>query len=214
MRKDVNLTRDQIVGFTTKRRDESYKGIDLNLMSGLDLSSNQLTGHIPPQIASLSTIHALNLSNNHLQGPIPKTFCNLKQIESLDLSHNNLTGHIPIQLTQLSFLSTFSVAYNNLSGMTPDMKNQFSTFEISSYEGNLFLCGLPLEQNCPSFDKSMDGKHKLPYHLEVDDFQDAFLWSFAGAFGISFLGVIIFLYFNYYFHNYRFERKLVRYLYG
>ncbi|KAI9112744.1 hypothetical protein K1719_016247 [Acacia pycnantha] len=213
-KQDVTLYYDQEVDFTTKRRCESYKGNILNFMSGLDFSDNQLAGEIPSQIGYLITIHMLNLSNNHLKGPIPKTFSNLKQIESLDLSHNKLTGHIPTQLTQLYFLSVFSVAYNNLSGMTPDMKSQFSTFGSSSYEGNHFLCGLPLPQNCPSFDKSMEGKHKLPYHLEVDDFRDAFLWSFAGAFGISFLGVIIFLYFNYYFHNYKFERKLVRYLYG
>ncbi|KAI9071666.1 hypothetical protein K1719_046374 [Acacia pycnantha] len=211
---DVTLYYDQEVDFTTKRRCESYKGNILNFMSGLDFSDNQLAGEIPSQIGYLSTIHVLNLSNNHLKGPIPESFSNLKQIESLDLSHNKLTGHIPTQLTQLYFLSVFSVAYNNLSGMTPDMKSQFSTFGSSSYEGNPFLCGLPLPQNCPSFDKSMEGKNKLPHHLGVDDFRDAFLWSFAGAFGISFLGVIIFLYFNFYFHNYRFERKLVRYLYG
>ncbi|KAI9112761.1 hypothetical protein K1719_016264 [Acacia pycnantha] len=206
-KQDVILNYAQEVAFTTKRRCESYEGNILNLMSGLDFSDNQLVGQIPLQIGYLSTIHTLNLSNNHLKGPIPEAFSNLKQIESLDLSHNKLTGNIPTQLTQLYFLSVFSVAYNNLSGMTPDMKNQFSTFGSSSYEGNPFLCGLPLQQNCPSFDKSIEGKNKLPYHLAVDDFRDAFLWSFAGAFGISFPGVIIFLYFNYCFHNYRTKRS-------
>ncbi|KAI9116287.1 hypothetical protein K1719_012454 [Acacia pycnantha] len=210
------MYRDQEVGFTSKRRYESYKGNILDFMSGMDLSENQLTGEIPSQIGSLSAIHALNLSNNHLEGPIPETLSNLSQLESFDLSHNKLTGHIPAQLTQLYFLSVFSVAHNNLSGMTPDMKNQFSTFGSSSYEGNPFLCGPPLQRNCSSIDKSIAGRNKQPHHLEADDFRDAFLWSFAGAFGVFFLGVIAVLYLNPYVCNYKLlllEGVIIGYLY-
>ncbi|XP_028779702.1 receptor like protein 21-like [Neltuma alba] len=171
------LYEDQEVDFRTKSRCESYKGSILNLMSGLDISDNQLIGEIPSQIGYLGTIHALNLSNNQLKGRIPDTFSNLKQIESLDLSHNKLSGHIPTQLTQLYSLSFFSVAHNNLSGTTPDMKNQFATFDSASYEGNPFLYGPPLQQNC-----SIARRNRQPHHLEADDFQDAFLWSFVGAF--------------------------------
>ncbi|KAI9116438.1 hypothetical protein K1719_012605 [Acacia pycnantha] len=216
VKQDITLYRVQEVGFTSKRRYESYQGSILDFMSGMDLSENQLTGEIPSQIGSLSTILALNLSNNNLEGPIPESFSNLKQIESLDLSHNRLTGHIPTQLTQLYTLSVFSVAYNNLSGMTPDMKYQFSTFGSNSYEGNPFLCGPPLQQNCSSIDNSTVGRNKQPHHLEADDFRDAFLWSFAGAFGVFFLGLIVVLYLNPYVCNYKLlflERVITGYLY-
>ncbi|XP_028779708.1 receptor like protein 21-like [Neltuma alba] len=210
-KRNVTSYKDQEVDFTTKRRYESYKGSILNFMSGMDLSSNELTDEIPSQIGYLGTIHALNLSNNQLKGPIPETFSNLKQIESLDLSHNKLTGHIPEQLIQLYSLSVFSVSHNNLSGRTPDMKNQFATFDSANYEGNPFLCGPPLQQNC-----SKAGKNKQPHHLEGDDFRDAFLWSFAGAFGVFFIGVIIVFYLNPYICNYRLlilERAVTSYLY-
>ncbi|XP_054817450.1 receptor-like protein 13 [Prosopis cineraria] len=192
----------QEVNFMSKNRYESYEGKILDFMSGLDLSNNQLTGEIPLEIGYLNNIHTLNMSDNYLTGPIPETFSGLMQIESLDLSHNDLTGHIPSQLTQLYSLSVFSVAHNNLSGKTPDMKNQFSTFDPSCYEGNPFLCGPPLQQKCSSIDNP-SGRNIQPHHSEEVGFRDAFLWTFSGAFAVFFLGVITCLYFNSYFYSYK-----------
>ncbi|KAL2331107.1 hypothetical protein Fmac_018688 [Flemingia macrophylla] len=144
---------EQDVDFMSKSRYETYKGNILDLMSGLDLSDNKLTGQIPSEIGYLNNIHTLNLSNNHLTGTMPETFSNLKQIESLDLSCNILSGHIPPQLTHLYHLSVFFVAHNNFTGKTPERVNQFATFEASSYEGNTLLCGPPLDQSCPSVEK-------------------------------------------------------------
>ncbi|KAF2301403.1 hypothetical protein GH714_023769 [Hevea brasiliensis] len=122
------------VEFAMKYRYNSYKGDIINLVAGIDLSCNDLTGHIPQEIGDLHEILSLNLSHNHLSGFIPVSFSNLKSLESLDLSYNNLSGEIPSQLVELNFLEIFDVSYNNLSGKILD-KGQFETFVESSYRG-------------------------------------------------------------------------------
>ncbi|KAL3748713.1 hypothetical protein ACJRO7_009882 [Eucalyptus globulus] len=68
-------------------------------------------------------------------------------MEALDLSSNKLSGMIPPALAQLSFLAFFNVSNNHLSGPIPQV-NQFTTFKIDSYGGNLGLCGVPLTKKC------------------------------------------------------------------
>ncbi|KAJ9688741.1 hypothetical protein PVL29_014408 [Vitis rotundifolia] len=189
------------IEFITKSRSESYMGNILYFMSGLDLSGNQLIGLIPPEIGNLSGIHTLNLSYNKLTGSIPQTFSNLKEIESLDLSHNGLTGQIPPQMVGLNFLTVFTVAHNNLSGKTPERKFQFATFEQSSYEGNPLLCGLPLERSCTPTNALTVVKPPVLNNRENSSWEAIFLWSFGGSYGVAFLGIVVFLYFNSYYRE-------------
>ncbi|WMV40928.1 hypothetical protein MTR67_034313 [Solanum verrucosum] len=187
------------VQFSTKRNSYTYKGSILKYMSGIDLSSNRLTGEIPVELGKMSNIPALNLSHNHLIGRIPNTFSNLQEIESLDLSYNRLNGSIPFGLLELNSLAVFSVAYNNLSGAVPDFKAQFATFDKSSYEGNPFLCSYPLDNKCGMSPK-LSNTSKINGDEESSELEDiqCFYIGFVVSFGAILLGLATALCFNRY----------------
>ncbi|XP_052301905.1 uncharacterized protein LOC7486699 isoform X1 [Populus trichocarpa] len=88
---------------------------------------------------------------NKAQGHIQSSIGMLTDLESLDLSSNFLTGRIPVQLADLTFLGVLNLSHNQLEGPIPS-RNQFSTFNASSFEGNLGLCGLPMPKECNSDD--------------------------------------------------------------
>ncbi|KAK4359972.1 hypothetical protein RND71_022201 [Anisodus tanguticus] len=173
--------------FTTKYNTYSYEGSIVDHMSGIDLSYNQLSGEIPKELGNLTKVHSLNLSHNHITGTIPSLFSNLQNIESLDLSYNNLTGRIPTQLLELATLSVFTVAYNNLTGRTPQRSAQFATFDESSYEGNPFLCGLPLHIRCmetkeiPILPPGPDCCEEDTGFLDIESFYISFLVAYANV---------------------------------
>ncbi|KAI5593546.1 hypothetical protein BDE02_03G021100 [Populus trichocarpa] len=191
----LNFT-EEVIEFTTKNMYYGYKGKVLSYMYGIDLSNNNFVGAIPPEFGNLSEILSLNLSHNNLTGSIPATFSNLKQIESLDLSYNNLNGVIPPQLTEITTLEVFSVAHNNLSGKTPERKYQFGTFDESCYEGNPFLCGPPLRNNCS---EEVVPSQPVPNDEQGDDgFIDMefFYISFGVCYTVVVMTIAVVLYIN------------------
>ncbi|XP_062114720.1 receptor-like protein 9DC3 [Humulus lupulus] len=123
-----------------------FDGIQ-NIIALINLSNNKFNGEILEVIGNLKGLYVLDLSKNSLNGSIPSSLGKLAKLESLDLSQNELSGQIPYELAQLFFLQYFNVSYNHLSGSIPQ-QNQLSTFESSSFEGNMGLCGIPLPNLC------------------------------------------------------------------
>ncbi|XVE71670.1 hypothetical protein DITRI_Ditri10aG0170100 [Diplodiscus trichospermus] len=183
-RLNTYIKTDGSIELTTKNRSDSYQGRILIYVSGIDLSSNKLTGEIPHEMGNFHKIIMMNLSHNSLTGSIPQSLSNLKEIESLDLSYNNLSGSIPFQFVKLYSLAYFNMSYNNLSGRPPPRTAQFaSNFDENSYWGNPFLCGEPLSKNCST-----------PPNLPVKNGEDVGLMdmeSFYVTFIISYIMVLL-----------------------
>lgn len=129
-----------------KGKDHLFKRPE-QLLKNIDLSSNAFTGEIPKEVVSLLGLVSLNLSRNKLSGKIPIEIGNLGLLEFLDLSRNRLSGPIPPSLAHIDCLSVLDLSNNHLSGKIP-RGTQLQSFNASSYEGNLDLCGVPLNKNC------------------------------------------------------------------
>ncbi|KAG1331335.1 Inactive LRR receptor-like serine/threonine-protein kinase BIR2 [Cocos nucifera] len=112
----------------------------------LDLSSNSLSGNIPPSLCDwLPYLVTLDLSSNTLSGPIPQELSKCRFLNALLLSSNSFSGSIPASLSQLIRLKKLDLSGNQLFGPIPP---QLSSFDSSSFADNPSLCGRPVSSGC------------------------------------------------------------------
>ena len=123
----------------------------------LNLSSNQLTGTIPPELGNLSSLVLLNLSSNQLTGPIPSELSNLSNLWWLALSDNRryspetrnyaggLTGPIPAELADLSSLRELDLGLNRLTGAIPAELGDLANLSVLHLANNQLTGPIPTE---------------------------------------------------------------------
>ncbi|KAG5401873.1 hypothetical protein IGI04_016480 [Brassica rapa subsp. trilocularis] len=141
----------------------------------LDVGYNQLTGKLPRSLRNCSLLRFLSVDDNRISDSFPFWLKALPSLKVLTLRSNRFHGPIsppdgpgPLAFPKLQILE---ISQNRFTGSLP--KNYFENWSAtslkpndeekyignytrtqiigqpkSSFEGNLGLCGLPLEESC------------------------------------------------------------------
>ncbi|CAH8295769.1 unnamed protein product [Eruca vesicaria subsp. sativa] len=110
-----------------------------------------LTGEIPPTIVKLKYLKYLWISWTSLTGPVPEFLSQLKNLEYINLSFNKLSGSIPGSLSLLPKLEFLELSRNKLTGTIPE--------SFGSFKGkvpDLFLSHNQLSGSIPKSFASLD----------------------------------------------------------
>ena len=107
-------------------------------VTGLDLSTNNLTGTLPAAVGTLSFLKDLVLEDNDLSGDLPEALGDFPLLRLLDLSSNQYEGTLPSFLTDLASLETLYLNNNSFSGSLPNTWNiESSLVDLSIRNNNL-----------------------------------------------------------------------------
>ena len=110
----------------------------------LNVSSNRLSGHIPPKIGVMcKPLIFLDVSGNEISGLIPQSLGDLTSLVILDLSQNKLNGQIPPVMSRLKHLRYLSLADNNLNGPIPHSFGWFHSLEVLDLSSNSLSGDIP-----------------------------------------------------------------------
>ncbi len=94
-------------------------GITGNRIGLINLSGNNLRGHLSPSLGNLSKLYFLNLSDNHIGDSIPTFIGKLVNLTDLELSRDHFSGAIPASIGNLVKLNILYLEYNKLTGELP-----------------------------------------------------------------------------------------------
>ncbi|MGK0363734.1 MAG: Leucine-rich repeat (LRR) protein, partial [Saprospiraceae bacterium] len=114
-------------------------------VNDLNLTTNNLSGNIPPEIGNLIDLNTLLLSNNQLTGNIPSEISNLTYLNYLYLTNNGLTGSIPSGIWDMTELIQLYLNENQLTGSIPSEIGNLVNLTATYYNENLLTGNLPGE---------------------------------------------------------------------
>ena len=114
----------------------------LKALVHVNLSSNSLTGAIPPIFGQMPGLEYLSLAKNALDDRVPESLAGLRQLHTLDLSSNILTGAVPREICAIKTLTSLNVRRNQLTEL-PELGTPTCQLKVLMADRNLFRGKLP-----------------------------------------------------------------------
>ncbi len=127
---------------------DQWHGVSLDdrgRITRLDLSGNQLTGPLPPELGNLANLEILWLFGNQLSGPIPPELGNLANLKTLLLFDNELSGPLPAEIGNLASLQDLWLYNNQLSGPLPAEIGNLANLQSLDLFNNQLTGPIPTE---------------------------------------------------------------------
>ncbi|PON97099.1 Receptor-like kinase [Trema orientale] len=117
---------------------------DSTVITNLDLSSMNLNGSIPPNVALLTNLNTLNMSYNGFTGEIPD-FPSSSMLRSVDLRSNDLSGPLLRSLLMLPHLERLYIGCNQKI-----VSEYPSSFNSSKLDTRSETCSSTVQGSSPS----------------------------------------------------------------
>ncbi|KAK9724689.1 hypothetical protein RND81_05G092500 [Saponaria officinalis] len=120
----------------------------LNRLSYLALSYNNLEGSIPIEFRNMSSLRHLDLYENHFQGDAFEIFSKLCNLEKLYLGANNFTDELQHVIQALLScenrpLELLDLSTNQFRGVVPDSVGSLSSLRELHFDGNQLRGEIP-----------------------------------------------------------------------
>jgi len=114
------------------------------------MESNNLTGTIPAELGSLTTLSDLRLNSNNMTGSIPAELGNLAALATLLLDSNALSGFVPLPIAvmggKIQQVDRSRCDFESNPGLSmPDVQDYMD----ADLDNDGFICGIPLSAPSP-----------------------------------------------------------------
>lgn len=151
----LEISHNQFSGEITPALSSSCKDLQ-----SFEASNNRLTGNIPEELTSLSSLTILLLDGNNLSGELPSNIISWVALNELSIRGNQLSGKIPSAIGHLPALTYLDLSENDFSGDIPPEigRLKYSAFNVSS---NRLSGKIPWELENAAFDRSFLGNPDL-----------------------------------------------------